>query len=82
VFAASKYEKELEEHLGKLHTEEQTVVTKWVHTQSSRNGLALRPERTKNEGCQAVLEARRTASTAMLQRATTANIQVHRNAKK
>ena len=37
MFTASKYEKELEEHLEELHTEEQTVVTKWMHMQSSRN---------------------------------------------
>lgn len=36
VFTASKYEKEVEEYLEKLYTEEQTLVTRWMHMQSSR----------------------------------------------
>jgi hypothetical protein len=36
VFTASKYEKEIGEYLEKLHNEEQTGVTRWMHTKSNR----------------------------------------------
>jgi hypothetical protein len=36
VVTASKYGKEVEEYLEKLHTEEQTVLTRWMHMQSGR----------------------------------------------
>jgi len=54
-------------------------MTKQMHMQNSRNGLALHAKRAKNERCQAALEPRRATSTTMLQRVTTADIQAHRN---
>jgi hypothetical protein len=45
VFIASRYEMVVEEYLEKLHTEDQTAVTRWMHTQSNRE----RPSTTSQE---------------------------------
>jgi hypothetical protein len=82
VFTASKYEKEIEEYLEKLHTEEETVVNRWMHMQSSRERTSTTFQEDRNEKCQPALEAHRITSTTTLQRETKANIKAHRNAQK
>jgi len=48
VFTASKYGKEVEEYLEKRYTEEQTVVTRWMHIQSSRERTSTTFQEDKN----------------------------------